>query len=125
MEYDFTYDDFGQPVAKFSMGAEAIGAWFTDELGGDIQRIKALITHVSLAEARHISLYDMQGKEFQLRITPEEAEVFSMSLELDMDDELPEDTQIYTEEQYAGCGLVDFKQALQAWLAFVAPNEAL
>ncbi|SFG81285.1 YacL family protein [Neptunomonas qingdaonensis] len=120
MDYEFSIDELGRPRAKFSMGAEAIGRWFSEELSDDQQQINQLVAIVETLEQGTISDYQQSGKEFQLRLNQNEIEVVALALDLGFDDELPEETNLYDEESYAGCGLPDFKQALLSWQSFVA-----
>lgn len=119
MDYEFSIDELGRPRAKFSMGAEAIGRWFSEELSDNRQVIDQLVAMVEALEHGHIIDYQQSGSEFQLRLTQDEIEVVALALDLDFDEDLPEETNLYDEELYAGCGLLDFKQALLAWQSFV------
>ena len=117
MDYEFSYDDYGQPIAKFSVGHEAIGRWFSEEIGNDAPAIEKL-----LAMLRHSGPRSQQwlGAEFQLRIAQDEVEVVALALGIDVDEALPEDTNLYDAESYSGCGLQDFTVALRAWQTFVS-----
>lgn len=119
MDYEFTFDDVGRPFAKFSMGAEAIGRWLSEELASDDQMLHQLLAIIEQLQQRIISHHQVAGVEFLLRMHQDEVEVIALVLDVDMDDELPEDTQLYDEESYAGCGLADFKQVLLSWHAFI------
>ncbi|WP_293268104.1 YacL family protein [Neptunomonas sp.] len=120
MDYEFTFDELGRPVAKFSMGAEAIGRWFSEELGGDRQQMDQLVLLIEEIELGNMIDHQQSGQEFQLRLNKNEVEVVALALGLDVDEELPEETNLYDEESYAGCGLPDFKQALISWQSFVS-----
>lgn len=119
MDYDFTFDEYDKPIAEFSMGHEAIGAWFSDELGANQQRIDELIDILDQLIQHRIQQRLIEGAEYQLRLDQENAEVVALSLELDIDEELPEDTNLYDEESFAECGLEDFQQALVSWQEFI------
>ncbi|SIS59091.1 YacL family protein [Neptunomonas antarctica] len=119
MDYEFTVDDIGRPVAKFSMGAEAIGRWMSEEIRANQHEIDTLLGIIEQLEQRMIGQHQQRGSEFQLRLNQYEIEVLALVLDLDMDDELPEETNLYDEESYAGCGLQDFKEALLSWREFV------
>ena len=120
MDYEFCYDLLGQPVARFSMGHEAIGRWFSEELGPDLQRINELLSIIEQIELRGISRRQLIGSEFELHIDINEVEIFAQALDFDNNEELPEDTNLYDEESRSGCGLPDFKQALLSWKTFVS-----
>jgi uncharacterized protein len=119
VDYDFTFDEYDKPVAEFSMGHEAIGSWFSEELGSNQQRIEELIDIVDQLVHRRIQQRQVEGTEYQLKLNQEEVEVRALSLELEIDEELPEDTNLYDDESFAECGLEDFQQALISWQEFI------
>lgn len=119
MDYDFSFDEYDKPVAEFSMGHEAIGTWFTDELGTNQQRIEELIEITDQLISRRIEQRLIEGTEYQLRLNQEDAQVRALSLDVDIDEELPENTNFYDEESFAECGLEDFQQAVQSWQEFI------
>ncbi len=119
MDYDFSFDEYDKPIAEFSMGHEAMGSWFSDELGANQQRIEELCDIIEQLISRRIQQRLIEGTEYQLRLSQEDAEVRALSLDLDIDEELPEDTHLYDEESFSECGLEDFQQALLSWQAFI------
>lgn len=119
MDYDFTIDEQLSPVAQFSIGHEAIGLWFTEELSNNKRAIAELLDMIRQLEQHTIFQYHTQGKTFQLRLNTEQAEVIALALEIDIDEELPEQTELYDQESYAECGISDFKQALLDWEFFI------
>ncbi len=120
MDYEFSYDLLGQPIARLSMGHEAIGRWFSEELGSDLQRINELLNIIEEIELRKVSQRQLIGAEFELHIDINEVEIFAQTLDFDVAEDLPEDTNLYDEESRSGCGLPDFKQALLSWKTFVS-----
>ncbi len=119
MDYDFSFDEYDKPVAEFSMGHEAMGSWFSDELGANLQRIEEICDIIDQLINRRIQQRLIEGTEYQLKLGQEDAEVRSSSLDLDIDEELPEDTNLYDEESFSECGLEDFQQALISWQEFI------
>ncbi len=119
MDYDFSFDEYDKPIAEFSMGHEAMGSWFSEELGANQQRIEEIIDIVDQLIHRRIQQRQIEGTEYQLRMGQEDVEVRALSLELDIDEELPEDTNLYDEESFSECGLEDFQQALISWQEFI------
>ncbi len=119
VDYDFSFDEYDKPIAEFSMGHEAMGSWFSDELGANQQRIEELCDIIEQLISRRIQQRLIEGTEYQLRLSQEDAEVRALSLDLDIDEELPEDTHLYDEESFSECGLEDFQQALLSWQAFI------
>jgi hypothetical protein len=119
VDYDFTFDEYDKPIAEFSMGHEAIGIWFNDELGANQQRIDELVDIIDQLVHHRIQQRQIEGTEYQLRLSQENVEVIALSLGLEVDEELPEDTNLYDEESYAECGLEDFQEALISWQEFI------
>ena len=120
MDYDFTFDEYDKPIAEFSMGHEAIGSWFNDELGTNQQRIEELVDILEQLVNRRIQQRQVDGTEYQLRMNQEDVEVRALSLGMEVDDEeLPENTNLYDNESYAECGLEDFQQVLISWQEFI------
>lgn len=120
MDYDFTFDEYDKPIAEFSMGHEAIGTWFSSELGANLQRIEELADILDQLVNRRIQERLIEGIEYQLRLNQEDAEVVALSLDSDVDkEELPENTNLYDDESFAECGLEDFQVALLSWQEFI------
>lgn len=115
-----------QPEAKFSMGHEAVGRWLTEELKGNRDSIESLLNTISKVENGEISNESIEGKEFILRIDRDEVEIIALTLDgdicsdSDIQDDIPEDTNLYNEEMRSECGLPDFKYAVESWLVFIA-----
>ncbi len=119
MDYDFSFDEYDRPVAEFSMGHEAIGTWFNDELGKNEQRIEEIIEVLDQLVNRRIQQRQIEGTEYNLRMNQENIEVIALSLGLEVDEELPENTNLYDDESFAECGLEDFQEALISWQEFI------
>lgn len=116
MEYTISETPQGEVEISFSMGAEALGRWFNDELGKQSSDIDQLLNTVLSVVSGEQSTFEQQGREFTLSINDDEVEVFANSLELES--ELPEDTELYESELRSGCGLVDFRDILLEWRHF-------
>lgn len=119
VDYDFTFDEYDKPIAEFSMGHEAMGTWFNDELGANQQRIEELVDIVDQLVNRRIEQRLIEGTEYRLRMNQQDVEVVALSLGLDVDEELPENTNVYEDESHAECGLEDFQDALVSWQEFI------
>jgi len=119
MDYDFTYDDFGHPVAQFSMGHEAFGRWLSEELGGSDTKLSSLIERVEQLERDQFGEHTQVGLELVMRLNHEGVEIEAM--DATNNDELPEDTHLYEDELSAECGLQDFKRVLLDWRQFISP----
>lgn len=123
MEYQFTRNDLAKPVAFFSMGAEAFGRCFSDELNEHLLVIQ-LLSVIEQLERREIDEYRLVGQEFVLDLNQDEVDLISKDLLADEQSELPEGTEYYDQEHQAGCGLADFKQALLSWSEFIGVKHA-
>lgn len=124
MDYEFIRDEYGNLSAQFSMGHEAIGRWFSQELGIDQAAIAELLVKIDRLEQRRLSQYRIEGDEYQLRLNWDQIEVLAMALEIEVDEELPESTNLYDQELFSECGLQDFKQAVLRWQEFVRSNKS-
>jgi len=119
MDYEYTLDEYDRPIAEFSMGFEALGNWFSQELGDDEQALDELLSIVQQLLQGRVSERALYGSESQLQLNTQEVEV--MPLELDREFSPPEHTQLTDDGSYAHCGLPDFHQALLSWQQFLQP----
>jgi hypothetical protein len=115
MEYQFTRRDNAKPVALFAMGAEAFGRWFSDELGANQLLLNQVFEIIQQLEQRQLDEYQFVGSEFVLHLNTDEVDIIAKELL----GELPDDIELYQQEQQAGCGLADFKQVLLSWQQFI------
>lgn len=124
MDFQFKKDILGQPVASFSMGHETIGRWLTDELGSNSTNTLKLIDVINNIEQSSIGFREITGKELQLSLSISGVEVSAIesdyNSDMDLQDEFDEATSLYEGESFSECGLLDFKQALLAWLEFIS-----
>lgn len=118
MEYDFTYDQKGQPQAEFSMDHELMGQWFTDELGQNIQQSQTLIDAIEELEFTNFGEKIIQGKNLTLTLTPHEVVIAGEEFDDHQDQQLA-DHGLDGMEDKAECGLQDFKSALLDWKDFI------
>ena len=113
MDYQFKINMDGLAEARFSMGHEAIGRWFSEELATNQNKIQQLLDMVTQVEQQLRQNTHQIGHELELHISREQVQI--SALEFDPDIELPEDMEQYEHESNAECGLPDFKVVLQAW----------
>jgi len=123
MDYEYTIDEYGQLNAQFSIGYEAMGLWFNDEIESNQAVISDLLNRIDQLEQRKKSYFHLEGKEFQLRLNWDGVEVLALALGVEVYEELPEDTHLYDQESFSECGLQDFKQAVLMWQEFVQANK--
>lgn len=121
MDYQFFYNERQIPDARFSMDHEALGLWFSDELGADCQKIAEISRVIKAIIAGEQTNYSWQGRDFLLLLTREEAEVIDLSLlnEASLAEIAEQDLDYYDAEQRAMCGLEDFYDLLIDWRDFL------
>lgn len=118
MDYEFRCNLYGRYQAEFSMGHEAFGLWFSEELGADQVLIDSLLNKIEQLKNQQCWEYRHAGREFVLSMNQEGVEVRAALLD-DTDDEAPDELNHYDQESQASCGLDDFRLVLAAWQAFV------
>lgn len=121
MEFEFRKDFISEQAnVKLSMGHEAIATWLEQE-GQKVEWIEDLLSQIALLEQRTIKEVKLQGSEFSLFLTQDEAQVLNHSLMNNQDDQdLETDMNFYDLEIQASCGLDDFLHLIESWLEFVA-----
>lgn len=117
MDYEFLRDVTGRVIVRMSMGHEAVGHWFNEEVKGRL----SLLDEVEAA-ARGVAGSERQwqktGHEYTLLLDGEEVMIRANQLEFAMD-EMEEGLSYYDEESLALCGLDDFLALAASYRAFV------
>ncbi|MDT0584116.1 YacL family protein [Brumicola blandensis] len=119
MNYQFTRDIDGEPRAEFEMGCETFSLWFNEELGNNLNKIRSVLDGIEQVTSKTLKEYKLAGNDIDLVLDCDEVEVRSKTLDIELDDELPEGTEAYDQESMAGCGLEDFSRVLHSWHDFV------
>lgn len=119
MDYEFSHDILGKPVARFSSGHEVVGRWLADELSDDLSQLNSLLKTVKQLESHNLIEHNVQGVELNVHLDQHEVEFHALVLSHHSEDELPEDTHYDDGALYAGCGLQDFKRVLLSWKSFI------
>ncbi|EPH6763472.1 protein YacL [Cronobacter dublinensis] len=118
MDYEFLRDITGGVKVRLSMGHEALGHWFNEEVKGNL----ALLDEVEAA-TREVKGSERQwqktGHEYTLWLDGEEVMVRANQLEFS-GDEMEEGMSYYDEESLSLCGLEDFLQVVKAYRDFLA-----
>lgn len=130
MDYQFKTDIYGQPLAVFSMGHEALGHWLSDELKGRETSIKQVIQAIENIQAKQTWDFELRGVEYDLLLSPTEASIRSHALSADSievngdfsEDDDPDEQELdyYDAEAAALCGLDDFKSVMLDWVEFTS-----
>ncbi len=119
MDYQFERNEIDEPLATFSAGHEAIGHFLSAELKTDLEKCQGLLDIIAKLEKKQLFTHQYMGRNFQLRLSDSGAEIKGLALAYDVDDPLPEGTELYDQEQEAECGLYDFKMLLLDWVAYL------
>ena len=120
MDYEFENNYLGRPSAKFSMGHEAFGRWFTEDLSNDIKLVDKILSSISEIEKKTSVRKIFRGDAFELTVELEQASVRALSLDTDSEEELGDNLALFDQELMADCGLTDFKETLVSWREFIA-----
>jgi uncharacterized protein YacL (UPF0231 family) len=120
VDYEFENNYLGRPSAKFSMGHEAFGRWFTEDLSNDIVLVDKILSCISEIENKAIVRKNFCGEVFELTVELEQASVRALSLDYDSEEELGDNLALFDQEQMSDCGLTDFKETLVSWRDFIA-----
>lgn len=120
MEYEFSQDLLGAPVARFSMGHEAFAVWLEDELVAQPARLAELLTQLDQLQQGRGWDFELDGREYSLFLDRDEALVRANVLSLGEGDWQDEEMSLSEEGQQAGCGLDDFRAMLMDWQQFLS-----
>ncbi|TCS40358.1 YacL family protein [Reinekea marinisedimentorum] len=118
MDYEFSFDDFGQPLAEFSMGHELFGQWLSDEIGSSTERCTALIHEIEQLEFNNLGEKTLFGQRLTLTLSPQDAMIVGEEYD-DADQTFLQDNGLEQQELQAECGLQDFKIAVVDWKVFI------
>lgn len=121
MDYQFSRDFLGNPVATCELECEAFGDWLSQDIAQDTSQINLLLNIVEKLQNKQLIDYQHNGKEYHLLFDKDEVElVLNNNLIQEMsttdDDESQELSDLHIQ---SGCGLADFKSLLRAWQGFV------
>jgi len=117
MDYEFLRDITGQVKVRMSMGHEAVGHWFNEEVKENL----SLLDEVEQA-AKAVKGSERQwqriGHEYTLWMDEEEVIVRANQLAFS-GDEIEEGMSYYDEESLSLCGVDDFLQVVAAYRTFI------
>lgn len=122
MDYQFSHDLLGHPVATCELECEAFGDWLSHEIAQDIGQITLLLNAIKQLQAHQLSSYQHIGKEYHLEFDKDEVELMLNNNHIQEmapseDDESQELEDLYIQ---SGCGLADFHTLLKAWQQFIS-----
>ncbi|MEP1445033.1 MAG: YacL family protein [Paraglaciecola sp.] len=121
MDYQFSRDFLGSPVATCELECEAFGDWLSQDIAQDTSQINLLLNIVEKLQNKQLIDYQHNGKEFHLLFDNDEVELVQnnnliQEMSATDDDESQELSDLHIQ---SGCGLADFKTLLSAWRDFI------
>ena len=120
MDYEFRRNTLtGSFVAEFSMGQEALGFWFVEELGECLEKYEAVCQGIAKLQSNQLKHWRLVGKALSIELDDEQVRVFANELDSGEEVELEDALSLYDGESEAFCGLADFHLALQSWREFI------
>ena len=75
MDYQFSHDILGNPVATCELECEAFGDWLSHEIAQDFRQITLLLNTVHQLQANQLTSYQHNGKEYHLEFDKDEVEL--------------------------------------------------
>ena len=121
MDYEFLRDITGNVKVRMSMGHEAVGHWFNEEIKDNLD----LLSEVEQAAASvkgSERQWQKAGHEYTLWLDGEEVMIRANQLAFS-GDEIEEGMSYYDEESLSMCGVEDFLQVACAYREFLQHNR--
>ncbi|MFT5840212.1 MAG: hypothetical protein ACI9UT_002723 [Flavobacteriales bacterium] len=121
MDYQFSHDLLGHPVATCELECEAFGDWLSHEISQDAGQITQLLNTVDQLQTNQLISYQHNGKEYHLLLDKDEVELILnnnhiQEITASEDEESQELEDLHIQ---SGCGLADFHTLLKAWQKFI------
>lgn len=118
MDYQFIRNDDNEPEAIFSGEHLALGHFLNTELVGEANRLDDIRSAIARLQNHQIESFEWIGKQYKLAIEQSDVSITALVLDHYFDEELPESTELYDDEQKSECGLSDFSAVIDEWLVF-------
>lgn len=118
MDYEFLRDITGTVKVRMSMGHEAIGHWFNEEVKENLALLDEVEQAASTVKGSERQ-WQRTGHEYTILLDEEEVMVRANQLEF-AGDEIEEGMSYYDEESLSICGTEDFLQVITAYRRFLA-----
>lgn len=120
MEYEFLRDSGGVTV-RMSMGQEALGHWFNEEVKENLALLDQVEQAAQLLKGSERSWHHV-GHEYTLWLDSIDVMVRANQLAFSTD-ELEEGMNYYDDESVALCGVEDFLQLIRAYRLFIQQTQ--
>lgn len=117
MDYKFLRDVSGKPIAQCEE-VSTFGDWLTDDLGGNSEKVSALLETISQLQTNQLSTHKLKGQNYTMVLDQDEALLHIHLGYWDEDADLPEGTEL-DQQSAVGCGLEDLKDLIVAWEEFI------
>ncbi|MDG6894060.1 YacL family protein [Volucribacter amazonae] len=116
---DFQFSQYlGQTLVKCSMEHEAFAHWLNTEINANLNLAQQILTQLNPSQCLQVKM--IEGKEYSLYIDQQQVICQANSLAFGTETalQLEQDLHYYDSESVASCGLEDFIQLLEAYIAF-------
>ncbi|MEH0832019.1 protein YacL [Pectobacterium cacticida] len=117
MDYEFLRDVTGRIIVRMSMGHEAVGHWFNEEVKGQLSVLDD-VEEAARALVGSERQWQHVGHEYTLSLDEDAVMVQANSLSF-ITDELEDGMSYYDEESLSFCGLDDFLALIAKYREFV------
>lgn len=117
MDYEFLRDITGVVKVRMSMGHEAVGHWFNEEVKENLALLDEVEQAAETVKGSERS-WQRAGHEYTLWMDGEEVMVRANQLEFS-GDEMEEGMSYYDEESLSLCGVEDFLKVVNAYRDFM------
>ncbi|KAF1368255.1 protein YacL [Yokenella regensburgei] len=117
MDYEFLRDLTGGVKVRMSMGHEAVGHWFNEEVKDNLALLEEVEQAAQALKGTELS-WQCAGHEYTVWMDGEEVMVRANQLEFS-GDEIEEGMSYYDEESLSMCGVEDYLQVIEAYRVFI------
>ncbi|HEX4500039.1 MAG TPA: protein YacL [Scandinavium sp.] len=117
MEYEFLRDITGGVKVRMSMGHEAVGHWFNEEVNDNLALLDEVEQAAQTVKGTENS-WQQTGHEYTVWLDGEEVMVRANLMEIS-GDEMEEGMSYYDEESLSMCGVEDFLLVIAAYRKFI------
>lgn len=121
MDYEFLRDITGVVKVRMSMGHEAVGHWFNEEVKENLALLDEVEQAAETVKGSERS-WQRAGHEYTLWMDGEEVMVRANQLEFS-GDEMEEGMSYYDEESLSLCGVEDFLSVVNAYRDFMKQKQ--
>lgn len=118
MEYELLRDLTGEVKIRMSMGHEAVGHWFNEEVSSNLALLDEVEQGLASVKGSERQ-WQRVGREYTLWLDEEEVMIRANQMSVE-GDEMEEGMSYYDEESLSFCGVEDFLAVVAAYRRFLA-----